>query len=118
MYRLLAPVLLVALAAMSAPAFAQTAAHDSTHADSVAVDTTATVEDPAAAAAADARRDSIDAILTMRARAQASYEEGSNLLQAEDFAGALIRFEDGITVDPRQCRQYLRPSVRTGEPGT
>lgn len=98
MHRLLAPVLLVVLAAISAPALAQTATPDTIQADAL-VDSAASADAAAQAAAAAARRDSIEAIRTMRARAQASYEEGSSLLQAEDYAGALIRFEDGIAVD-------------------
>jgi tetratricopeptide (TPR) repeat protein len=97
MHRLLAPVLLLAVAAFAVPVGAQTATDTlHAHADSAA---TADSASAAAAAAAAARRDSIQAIITMRARAQAHYEEGSRMLQAEDFEGALIRFEDGIAVD-------------------
>jgi tetratricopeptide (TPR) repeat protein len=84
------------VAALAVPAGAQTAT-DSLHAHA---DSAASADSAAAAAAAAARRDSIQAIITMRARAQAHYEEGSQLLQANDFEAALIRFEDGIAVDP------------------
>jgi tetratricopeptide (TPR) repeat protein len=98
MHRFLAPALLVALVALAAPALAQPATATDSLADSVAttVDSTAA---PAISAAEAARQDSLEQIRAMRARARASYEEGSNLLQAEDFAGALIRFEDGIAID-------------------
>jgi tetratricopeptide (TPR) repeat protein len=98
MPRFLAPAL-AALVALAAPASAQTATSDS-----VDTNTVATAADSAASAAAAARaaarRDSIEALVALRARAQASYEEGSEFLQREDFAGALIRFEDGIAVHP------------------
>jgi len=95
MPRLLASAALLALSALAAPVIAQTATPDTVDADTV----TAAV-DSAAAAVTAARRDSIEAILALRARAQASYEEGSELLQAEDYEGALIRFDDGIAVFP------------------
>jgi tetratricopeptide (TPR) repeat protein len=105
MPRFLAPAL-AALVALAAPASAQTATSDSVDSNAVATaadsaaSAAASAASAAAAARAAARRDSIEALVALRARAQASYEEGSEFLQREDFEGALIRFEDGIAIFP------------------
>ncbi len=101
------PLALVAALASAPAARAQTPPESALDSLAMTADTLAAAADSLAAAAREqSRRDSLQAVsdslaalLERREQAQVEYDAGTALLQQENFAEAMVRFDAGLAID-------------------